>query len=576
LINATVVDVRQGRARPQQTVLLDGDRIRAVGPSAAVSVPAGAATLDLEGRYVIPGLVDGHIHFFQSGGLYTRPDALDLRHRVPYGEHLRQIRQRTGDRFRRYLASGVTTVVDNGGPFWNFAVRARARRTPRAPRVFVAGPLIASYQPPQLRPKAASTPRPNARISATRPADAEHDLAIRKVTTVAEALALLREQLAKKPDLVKIWYVAAKRLVDAGQALDPQAFFPIARAVARESHRAGVPVFVHATELRTAKLALRAGADVLVHSVTDRAVDEEFVRLARERNAIYVPTAWVFNSYASVYTRKLRLLPIEHRLGDPRVIDTLFHMHRLRPAELSDRVRRVLAAQPSLAPSPVLLANLRRVHAAGIRVAAGTDAGNIGVLHGPALHHDLRIMRQAGLSPAAILRAATLHGAHLVGRADQQGTVEPGRAADLVVLDENPLTDIRHLEGIHRVIRGGRIYRPEALVPRTPEALAQIQLNAYNSRDLEVFLSVYHPRVEVYDFPSGALRMRGRPAMRKAYAALFSRAPRLHCRLRNRIVQGRWVFDREVVTGMPGRDTVHATAIYEIRDGLIRRVWFVR
>jgi hypothetical protein len=315
---------------------------------------------------------------------------------------------------------------------------------------------------------------------------------------------------------------------------------------------------------------------VLVHSVTDQEVDEEFVRLARERKAIYVPTAWVFNSYASVYTRKLRLLPIEHRLGDPRVIDTLFHMHRLRPAELSDRVRRVLAAQPSLAPSPVLLANLRRVHAAGIRVAAGTDAGNIGVLHGPALHHDLRIMRQAGLSPAAILRAATLHGAHLVGRADQQGTVEPGRAADLVVLDDNPLTDIRHLEGIHRVIRGGRVYRPEALVPRTPEALAQIQLNAYNSRDLEVFLSVYHPRVEVYDFPSGTLRMRGRPAMRKAYAALFSRAPRLHCRLRNRIVQGRWVFDREVVTGMPGRDTVHATAIYEIRDGLIRRVWFVR
>ena len=532
------------------TVLMEGDRITAVGPSATVKVPPGAQVLDVKGKYIIPGLVDGHIHFFQSGGLYTRPDGLDLRKRVPYAEEIRRIRADMGQLLRRYLRCGVTTVVDMGGPMWNFEVRDRARKEQMAPRVFVAGPLIASYQPAQL--------------------DSE-DLPIIRVTNTEQALALARKQIARKADLIKIWYVVSKKA-----ALDPQAFFPVAQAVAAEAHKHGLPVYIHATELATAKLAMRAGADVLVHSVVDKEIDDEFIRLARARKVIVIPTLWVFNSYAAVYTKQLKLMTVEHLLGDPRVIGTLFQMHELADAELGPRQRKLLAEMKPIEPNPVILKNLRRMQREGITVALGTDAGNVGVLHGPSVFHDMALMARAGLTPHQILVDATLHGARLVGQGKQLGSVEAGKLADLVVLDADPLKDIQNTARVRWVLKGGRLFHPDRLLPRSAEDLAQIQLNAYNARQLEPFLAVYSPDVEVYDFP-GKLLFKGRDKMRARYAGFFAKATKLHARLVGRVQQGRFVVDQEdVVTGIPGRQQLRALAIYEVRGGLINRVWFIR
>ena len=532
------------------TVLLEGDRITAVGPSSSVEVPPGAQVLDVKGKYIIPGLVDGHIHFFQSGGLYTRPDGLDLRKRVPYAEELRRIRRGMGTLFRRYLRCGVTTVVDMGGPMWNFEVRDQARKEPMAPRVFVTGPLIASYQPAQL--------------------DSD-DLPIIRVTSTEQALALARKQIALKPDLIKIWYVVSKKA-----ALDPQAFFPVAKAVADEAHKHGLPVYIHATELATAKLAMRAGADVLVHSVVDKEIDDEFVKMARARKVIVIPTLWVFNSYAAVYTKQLKLMTVEHLLGDPEVIGSLYQMHELADSELGARQRKLQAEMKPIVPNPVILENLRRMHRAGITVALGTDAGNVGVLHGPAVFHDMAIMAQAGLKPHQILVDATLNGARLVGKDKQLGSVEVGKLADLVVLDADPLADILNTTRVRWVLKGGRLFHPRQLLPRTAEDLAQIQLNAYNARQIEPFLAVYAPDVEVYDFP-GKLIFRGRDKMRERYTGFFAKAKKLHARLVGRVSHGRFVVDQEdVITGIPGRARLRALAIYEVRGGLVRRVWFIR
>ena len=130
--------------------MIDGDSIWTVGPSSEVGVPEGATVHRMPGKFVMPGLVDGHVHFFQSGGLYTRPDALDLRAVQPYKEELRRIKERLPDTFRRYLRSGVTSVVDVGGPMWNLDVRARADTAAMAPTVKVAGPLISSVSRPSL------------------------------------------------------------------------------------------------------------------------------------------------------------------------------------------------------------------------------------------------------------------------------------------------------------------------------------------------------------------------------------------------------------------------------------------
>ena len=550
VIHTNLADPAAPKTLADATVIIEGDRIKAVGPAASVKVPAGAQVIDVKGKYIIPGLVDGHIHFFQSGGLYTRPDGLDLRKRVPYAEEIRRIRDNMGDLFQRYLRCGVTTVVDMGGPMWNFEVRDQARREKAAPRVFVAGPLIASYQPPQL----------------------DHpDLPIIRVTDVEQALALARKQIARKADLIKIWYVVSKKA-----ALDPQAFFPVAKAVADEAHKHNLPVFIHATELATAKLAMKAGADVLVHNVVDREIDEEFIKMARARKVIVIPTLWVFNSYAAVYTKQLKLMTVEHLRGDPRVIGSLLQMHELADAELGERQRKLQAANKPIEPSPILLENLRRMQRGGVTVAVGTDAGNVGVLHGPAIYHDMAIMAKAGLTPHQILVDATLNGARLVGKSKELGSVEAGKLADLVVLDADPLKDVLNTARIRWVLKGGHLFHPDLLAPRTAEDLAQIQLNAYNARQLEPFLAVYSPDVEVYEFPD-KLMFRGKEKMRQRYAAFFAKAKKLHARLVGRVQRGRFVVDQEdVVTGIPGRQRLRALAIYEVRGAMIHKVWFIK
>ncbi|PLX31684.1 MAG: amidohydrolase, partial [Ignavibacteria bacterium] len=147
--NCTVIHTHTRAIVPDATVLVDGGRITAVG-DAATEIPPRTRIIDGSGKYLIPGLVDGHIHFFQSGGLYTRPDAIDLRKHAPYDEELAWIRANIDDVFRRYLRCGITTVADCGGPMWNFDVREEARNSSCAPRVFLTGPLIASYQPDAL------------------------------------------------------------------------------------------------------------------------------------------------------------------------------------------------------------------------------------------------------------------------------------------------------------------------------------------------------------------------------------------------------------------------------------------
>ena len=119
---------------------------------------------------------------------------------------------------------------------------------------------------------------------------------------------------------------------------------------------------------------------------------------------------------------------------------------------------------PRWGTQPQARANLRRVWDAGITVAMGTDAGNIGTLHGPSVFRELRMMVQAGLTPLEALRSATTNGAKAMGLEREVGTVAPGMLADLVIVDSDPLADIGNLSRVHRVVRNGRVLDPERLI----------------------------------------------------------------------------------------------------------------
>lgn len=549
IVGGTVVRTDGSPSLADAAVLIEGDRIVAVGARTDVTVPPGTTTIDATGRWIVPGLVDGHVHFFQSAGIYTRPDILELRTERSYAAEQADIDARLPDTFARYVRCGITTVVDVGGPDRNFAIRERARATTLAPTVYCSGRLLTTWLPPAY-----------AKLD---------DPPFAPVQSAAQCVAEVERQVALGADLIKVWYIV--RRPD-----DVKANRPLLDATVAAAAKHGLRVAVHATQLAAAREAVEAGARVLVHSVEDTAVDAEFVAALQRTGTAYVPTLMVIEGYAEVLGRKRELLPIEWQLGQPEVIGTWLDLERLVRAD-QGLARRSLGWSERLQGRDVLFANLRAVRAGGGAIAAGTDAGNIGTLHGPSLFRELELMVGAGMTPAETLIAATRGGARLLGKEDEFGDVAPGLRADLLVLPADPRASLDALQRVDQVILRGRVLATADILRETPTQIVQRQLNAYNERDLDRFAACYADDVVVGTLgPDGAAEwMRGKDKLRARWGERFASSPELHCRIENRIVKGDTVIDHEYVTGVPGRDVTHAVVIYRVKADQIVSVWLV-
>ena len=442
LTNGTLINPATNQILPDATILIDGDHIaNVVAPPEKSDNAKGARVVDCKGKFILPGYIDTHVHFFQSGGLFTRPDAVDLTKIRPYADEIALIKKNLPDTLARYLRSGITSVVDVGGPFWNFEVRKTANATAKAPRVAVAGPLISSVSRAQLD---------------------LGDPPIVKIDTPEQAHEFVRKLAAQNPDLVKIWYI-----VNDEHPVD--SFRPIVHATVEESHVRKIRVAVHATELETARAAVEEGADVLVHSVIDKPVDDAFVKLLKDRHTILCPTLVVFERYGRTFANKLNLTPEEKAWGNPDVIATL-DVTKIPQEQLPDRIKTALA-NPDAALDrikktyDVALKNLKTLEDAGVTIAAGTDAGNIGTIHGPALFREFQLMKEAGLTPMQILQCATANAAKLFGgeTGAHTGKIDKDSFADLVILKSNPVNDIAHASDIDSVIKNGVVYTSDAL-----------------------------------------------------------------------------------------------------------------
>jgi imidazolonepropionase-like amidohydrolase len=423
-------------ADPDQTVIIAGDRIVAVGPARSTRIPRGATRIDGKGKWVVPGLIDAHVHFFQSGNLYTRPDGADFSAYMPYAKEDERNRARLPATFKVWLASGVTSVVDIGGPFWNFEVREMARKSAAAPRVVVAGPLVSMVDRVKLD---------------------LGDPPIVKTTTVAEVVELVRREIDRKADYIKVWFI--HRPDD-----DLAAQEALVKAAGDSAHAAGIPLAVHATELVTAKAALRAGADFLVHSVEDAPVDDEFIALMKKNKALYCPTLFVTMGYQYAFSNTWKATEVEKRRADPQILAMMDDLDRIPREAIPERVRARMANPPQVRPSQTMLDNLKKIWEAGVPVAMGTDAGNVGTLHGPSVFREMELMAQAGLTPLQVLRAATVGGARAMRMERDLGAIAAGRLADLVILDADPAVSVDNLARAHRVIKAGHVFAPDELM----------------------------------------------------------------------------------------------------------------
>jgi hypothetical protein len=286
----------------------------------------------------------------------------------------------------------------------------------------------------------------------------------------------------------------------------------------------------------------------------------------------------VAGGYSNTFAQKNNFSFYELTRSNPQQIGSLFDLKHLADTVKINNIKKQYNSKTMTSyidhEDSIRAVNVKKMADAGIILAAGTDAGNIGTQHASSFLGELKAMQKAGMSNWQVLQSATVNASKILSRANNFGSIAVGKKANLVLLDANPVESLDNLTQINLVINKGFVIKPDTLIKETALALVQRQLNAYNARNIEAFLEPYADDVELYQFP-GKLIAKGKEAMRKDYAQMFTSVTNLHCEIKERIVQGNIIIDKESVSGF-GKNKLEATAIYEIINNKIKKVYFIQ
>ena len=424
LVGATLVDGTGSPPLADAVVVLRGGLIECAGSRDDCPVAEEVSLVDLSGSWITPGLVDSHVHFSQTGWADGRPDFIDVREQYPYEEVIAERRREPQTYYRAFLCSGVTAVFDVGGYPWTWELGGAVEADTEAPHVVAAGPLLSTLD-----------------FWLNLPAERQF-IHLADAQAARDGVAYLA---AGGADAVKVWFIRHE-----GQPFEEMVAAVTAAGAAAEER--GLPLIVHATGLEEAKAAVGAGADLLVHSVWDREVDDEFVRLLLEQGTAYCPTLTVPAGYQRLAAATLAgeepAVDDPNGCVDPATLAKVASSAALGAGELTAEGLERRAAR--LAERQRIGAlNLARLAAAGVPIAMGTDAGNPLTLHGPSVYAELEAMQAAGMAPMEVVVAATANGARALGRQDDLGTVEAGKIADLLVLGADPTADVAAFRRSH-------------------------------------------------------------------------------------------------------------------------------
>ncbi len=408
LIQAGRLLDRPGQApRGASTVVVRDGRIVEIrdGFVDAAAFP-GATVIDQRDRFVLPGLIDSHVHLVSDLGGQARFLA-------GITENLPTHAYRAAENAEKTLMAGFTTVRnlgDDGGVTLALADATAAHRLP-GPRIIDAGESISTTSG-HMDGRLGF----NDDLRETMP----HENVCNGVESCREAV---RIQVGRGARVIKI---ATTGGVNSriGAGLGAQMFEDEARALIETAHLYGLKVAVHAHGADGVNMALRLGADSIEHGTI---FDDETLRLFRQSGAYYVPTLSTVNGY-------LERLAADPNAYSPEVLPKI-------------RWRISITGQ-----------SLQRAVPAGVRIAFGTDAGVS--KHGRNAD-EFALMVQHGMTPMTAIVAATVNAADLLGLSSEIGTLEPGKRADIIAVDGDPLTDVSVLTSMDFVMRDGRVYRDE-------------------------------------------------------------------------------------------------------------------
>jgi imidazolonepropionase-like amidohydrolase len=405
MIHAGTLIDRPGRAPRRNVTIMVRDGLIQSVQDGFTTAPVGARVIDLRDRTVLPGLIDSHVHLMsdragQEGAIAGFTEDVPLRS------------QEAAWNARKTIEAGFTTVrnLGAGGGIVRGLRDAINRGWVTGPRIVDAGRGISAttgHSDPTLGVR-----------------EELHDELLQDASLCDSAESCrraVRRQISLGADVIKIATTGGVNS-NIGLGLGAQMFEDEVRALIETAHLYGKKVAVHAHGADGLNLALRHGADSIEHGTL---MDAESVRLFRQSRAFYVPTLSTVNGYLE----RIRANPNAYPPAVREKIDW-----RIKVTGLS----------------------LRRAHEAGVRIAFGTDAGVS--KHGRNADEFL-LMVQHGMNPMQAIQAATVNAAELLGLADQIGSIEPGKSADLIAVAGDPLSDVAALQNVSFVMARGKVHK---------------------------------------------------------------------------------------------------------------------
>ncbi|MEE2844861.1 MAG: amidohydrolase family protein [Gemmatimonadota bacterium] len=406
--NVTLIDGTGRPAVPNAWILVEGDRITRVAVR-EIEAPRDSRRIDGSGKFLIPGLMDMHIHL--SGGRGRGgPDE---------GAGIRAL--------HGFLYSGFTSVFDAGNnPDYIFGLRTRERAGQMvAPRIFATGGVV------------------------TAPGGHGGGAGATLVDEWPGDMPLLDAHIEREPDLVKLTFDehgwGTRPLIPL---LDPG----LMAEIGRYFNEHGIRTTVHISHEFRARQAIEAGINTLAHPIIQGPVSDGFVSLMAATKVPMVSTLTIGEGYSRLVEHPEFLdRPIYQAVYEPEVLE-----------QLRTTVRDAYAARTwttwMKVMTPVAQENLRLIVEAGGVIVLGSDQST-----GPASHRELELMVEGGIPALEAIRIGTLNAAIFMGRERELGSIEEGKLADLVLLSADPLEDISHTQDIDLVIKGGKIVDRSAL-----------------------------------------------------------------------------------------------------------------
>ena len=421
IVGGLLIDGHEGPPLPGGIVLVDGNRIVAAGSRETLAVPDGADVIDATGMTIMPGLIDVHVHLDILGHS-------DYQHW--HGAHRSDYADMMAVSARQLVMSGVTTAVDlAGNPDALIATRERVERGEiPGPRIVASMGWITHWTDEEVQRHHRRTHTVNVR-------------------TVEEARAAARTAIAQGAGILKVHTGLTEAQL---------------RAIAAEADRNGLRITGHVGDRDDLLMRIRSGQDGIEHlslaAGDSPAIHPDVIQGLVDRRTWVVPT--MIQTMAQGLTAEW-----PDRRDNPRA-------RALTPPDLWADIRRSIenprrfgyfGGGLRVSRFEALGARLRQLRDAGVRVLVGTDAGTPLNFHTDATWQEMDLMAGLGFPPMEVLVTATRRNAEYLGLEDELGSLTPGKLADIIVVDGNPLLSMRDLRNVVAVVKDGRVYkRPDA------------------------------------------------------------------------------------------------------------------